>query len=194
MNKIGIEVPNGKIGKVTEQSNGNILIEFEDENSFDSIKSVRDAVKYLEVKGLCKDLLEEYVRAPIGSYSEKLCKYRIVVAAMTDGKTFSLTTGEMWYPVVQFCELGKEKNCLGNKIIGTISSEGKMYTVVGGYAYTNSHKGLGNFNKNYDVSYITNGAGVFLVPTEEMAKYISEQFAELVFEIRHYGADWKWIS
>lgn len=193
MNKIEIEVPENKVGKVTKQDNGNILIEFEDENSFNGIETVTDAICYLQRKGLCEDLLEEYVKIPIGSYSDKITKYRIVVAALTNGKTFSLTNEEMWYPLVQFCEIGKEDNCLGDEIIGTIASEGKMYTVVGGYAGTNSYEGLGNFNKVYEVSFLNNAAGIFSVPTAEIAKYISKQFGELVFEIRYYGANWKWI-
>ena len=134
MAKVEIEVPNDKIANVDYQSNGNVLVTFKDIEHWKLIKSVDDAVKYLASKCMCIDLIEEFQNAPSGSYSEKLAAYRIVVAALTNNEERHLTTGERWFPVVQFCKPGKEENCWGKEIIGSIESEGQRFTVVGGGA------------------------------------------------------------
>ena len=101
MAKIEIEVPKGKIGTVTKQENGNMLVTFEDVEHWKRIKSVDDACAYLRKKGICENLLKEYEYALSGSYTEKVAAYRIVVAALTNNEERHLTTGERWYPVVQ---------------------------------------------------------------------------------------------
>lgn len=196
MAKVEIEVPNDKIANVDYQSNGNVLVTFKDIEHWKLIKSVDDAVKYLASKCMCIDLIEEFQNAPSGSYSEKLAAYRIVVAALTNNEERHLTTGERWFPVVQFCKPGKEKNCCGNKVVGTIESEGQRFTVVGGGTPYGALAGLGRFVSLCGMSSSATTVSTQSVSRREIAEHISKYFGRLLFEI-HYGGvncDWKWIN
>ena len=196
MAKIEIEVPKGKIGTVTKQANGNMLVTFKDVEHWKRIKSVDDACAYLRKKGICENLLKEYEYALSGSYTEKIAAYRIVIAALTNNEERHLTTGERWYPVVQFCKLGKEENCWGKKIIGSIESEGQRFTVVGGGVNDGTYSGLGRFVSLYDVSSSATTVSTRSVSRREIAEHISKYFGRLLFEI-HYGGvncDWKWVN
>lgn len=196
MAKVEIEVPKGKIANVDYQSNGNVLVTFEEVEHWKQIKTVEDALEYLNYHNLCPELLEEYDATVPGSYSEKLVAYRIVVAALTNNEERHLTTGERWFPVVQFCKPGKEKNCWGSKIIGTIESEGQKYTVVGGSAGSSAAAGLGYFDSDGGVSYSKMHIGFRSVFRFEIALHISEHFGRLLFDV-HYGGvncDMKWVN
>lgn len=196
MAKVEIEVPKGKIANIDYQSNGNVLVTFEEAEHWKSIKSVGDAINYLESKDMCADLINEYRNTPCDSYSEKLTAYRIVVAALTNNEQRHLTTGERWFPVIQFCKPGKEKNCWGSKIIGTIESEGQKYSVVGGSANDSAHAGLGGFDSVDAVSYSGASVGFRSVSRCEIALHISEHFGRLLFDV-HYGGvncDMKWVN
>lgn len=196
MDKVVIEVPKGQVAKVNKQTDGNVLVTFETIEHWKLIKDVDKAVKYLASKCMCLDLLEEFQNAPSGSYSEKLAAYRIVVAALTDNEERHLTTGERWYPVVQFCKPGKEKNCYGSEIIGSIESEGQKFTVVGGYAHSGTYAGLGDFYSTRTVSSSWACVGFRSFSRREIAEHISKYFGRLLFEV-HYGGvncDWKWVN
>lgn len=196
MKKIKIEVPEGQIAKVNKQADGNVLVTFENVEHWKLIKDVDKAIKYLTSKCMCLDLLEEFQNAPSGSYTEKLAAYRIVVAALTNNEERHLTTGERWFPVIQFCKSGKEENCLGKEIIGSIESEGQKFTVVGGYAINGSSSGLGCFSSYNGVSDSSAHFGFRSVSQREIAKHISKYFGRLLFEV-HYGGtncDWKWLD
>lgn len=196
MDKVVIEVPQGQVAKVNKQADGNVLVTFENVEHWKLITSVYDAVKYLESKCMCIDLIEELQNAPSGSYSEKLAGYRIVVAALTNNEKRHLTTGERWYPVVQFCKPGKEENCWGKEIIGSIESEGQKFTVMGGGATYGAYAGLGNFHSYYGVSDSHRHFSFQSVSRREIAEHISKYFGRLLFEI-HYGSvncDWKWVN
>lgn len=196
MDKVVIEVPKGQVAKVNKQADGNVLVTFETIEHWKLIKDVKDAIQYLVSKCMCLDLLEEYQNAPSDSYTEKLAAYRIVVAALTNNEERHLTTGERWYPVVQFCKPGKEKNCYGSEIIGSIESEGQKFTVVGGRAYYGTDAGLGYFHSNSTVSISWTHVGFRSVSRREIAEHISKYFGRLLFEV-HYGGvncDWKWVN
>lgn len=196
MAKVEIEVPKGKIANIDYQSNGNVLVTFEEAEHWKSIKSVGDAINYLESKDMCADLINEYRNTPCDSYSEKLTAYRIVVAALTNNEQRHLTTGERWFPVIQFCKPGKEKNCWGSKIIGTIESEGQKYSVVGGYANDGLSAGLGVFASNGAVSSSWADVGFRSVSQCKIALHISKHFGRLLFDV-HYGGvncDMKWVN
>lgn len=196
MDKVVIEVPKGQVAKVNKQADGNVLVTFETIEHWKLIKDVNDAIQYLESNCMCLDLLEEYQNAPSGSYTEKLAAYRIVVAALTNNEERKLKTGDCWFPVVQFCEIGKEKNCWGSKKIGTIKHDGKKYAIVGGDAGDGAGAGLGSFGSDVAVSYSWRTVGFRSVSSKEIAQYISEQFGRLLFEV-HYGGvncDWEWVN
>lgn len=196
MDKVVIEVPKEQVTRVNKQVNGNVLTTSENVEHWKLIKDVDKAVKYLESKCICLDLLEEFQNAPSGSYSEKLAAYRIVVAALTDNEERHLTTGERWYPVVQFCKLGKEENCRGKEIIGIIESEVQKFMVMGGSAIGGTNAGLGAFYSYDGMSYSYTAIGFRSVSRREIAEHISKYFGRLLFEV-HYGGvncDWKWVN
>lgn len=165
--------------------------------SFYDIKTVEDALQYLRNNNMCEDLISEYRATQYNSYSEKICEYRIIVAALTNNEERKLKTGECWFPVVQFCEIGKEKDCWGNKKVGTILHDGNVYTVMsGGVTNHSAAKGIGIFNSNDGMSYSWMSVGFRSVSSKKIAQYISEQFGRLLFEV-HYGGincDWKWVD
>lgn len=195
MDKIEIEIPDGKTAKVDKQDDGNILIIFKDEY-WKRIKNVGDAVRYLLSHSMCPDLIMERERVPSGSYIEKIAAYRIVVAALTNNEVHHLTTGEKWIPVVQFCKPGKERNCYGSEIIGSIESDGQRFTVVSGCANYSTSAGLGSFDSQAGVSYSRTDIGFRVVFDCEIAKHISKYFGRLLFDIIYGGVncDWEWVD
>ena len=170
-----------------------------EEKHWKRITTIKDAVDYLIKKGMCKNLITEYVNLYSHQpYIAKVLEYQIVVAALTNNEERYLTTGERWYPIVQFCRPQDRKNCWGNVYIGTIKSEGEIYDVVSGTAYYGGGTtGLGFFNSNTGVSLSYSYFGFRSVSaSREIAKHISKYFGKLLFEV-HYGGtncDWKWIE
>ena len=190
---IEIEVPDGK---KAIWENGAIRFVSEDPH-WKSITTFIDALIYVRnYLPECEDLLISYTKTMPGSYEYSVICYRIVVAALTNNEKRSLTTGDKWYPVVQFCRPEDKYNCQGNVLIGTIESEGERYSVVGGYAGSGALTGLGYFDSHDGVSYSYTSFGFQSVSSREIAEHISTYFGKLLFEI-HYGGtncDWKWID
>ena len=169
-----------------------------EEKHWRNITTIKDAVDYLIKKGICKNLIAEYVNLYSHQpYIAKVLEYQIVVAALTNNEERHLTTGERWYPVVQFCKPQDRKNCWGNVYLGTIESEGEIYDVVGGSAHNSGGAGLGYFCSNYGVSTSSSFIGFRSVSaSREIAEHISKYFGKLLFEV-HYGGTncgWKWIK
>lgn len=164
--------------------------------SFRDIKTFEDAFAYLKNNDICEDLIREYNNSLNGSYSETICKYRIVAAALTNNEERKLNTGDRYYPLIQFCEIGKEKNCWGSVKVGTIKHEEKKYAVVGGHATNGTYAGLGYFHSLLGVSLSNATVGFQSVPSKEIAQYISEQFGRLLFEVQYGGTncDWQWVD
>lgn len=189
---IEIEVPDGK---KAVWENG--VIKFvPEEPHWKSITTFNDALIYVRnYLPECEDLLISYNKTISGSYEHSVVCYRIVVAALTNNEKRHLTTGEKWYPVVQFCSPKDKNNCWGNVLIGTIESEGERYSVVGGDASAGA-VGLGYFNSYLGVSYSAANVGFRSVSSKEIAQHISTYFGKLLFEV-HYGGtncNWKWIE
>ncbi len=198
MAKVEIEVPEGKVPKVIK-NNDKIVITFKEE-LLDRLKDVDSVLEYIKTlatsKGWAGELLHEYNCTVKGSYSEKLTIYRMVVAALTNNKKRHLTTGERWYPVVQFCYPKNVKNCYGNEIIGKIESEGQEFVVMGGYVDSSAHTGLGGFDSLYYVSASWARVGFRSVSSKKVAEHISKYFGKLLFEVQYGGVncDWNWIE
>ena len=188
---IEIEVPDGK---KAVWENGRI--EFIPEKNWKDIKTFDSAMNYLVKTNQCKSLLDEYRNSIPGSYSNILCKYRIVVAALTNNEKRHLTTGDKWYPVVQFCRPKDKNNCWGNVLIGTIESEGARYSVVGGFATGGVSAGLGYFHSYGGVSGAWAHIGFRSVSSKEIAEHISKYFGKLLFEVQYGGVNcnWEWVS
>ena len=190
---IEIEVPDGK--KAVWE---NEAIRFVPEGPhWKSITTFGDALFYVKnYLPECEDLITSYTKAMPDSYELSVVCYRIVVAALTNNEKRHLTTGDKWYPIVQFCRPKDKNNCWGNVLIGTIESEGARYSVVGGYADDGAGAGLGYFYSNNGVSYSTATIGFRSVSSKEIAQHISTYFGKLLFDVHDGGTncDWKWIE
>ena len=190
---IEIEVPDGK---KAVWENGAIRF-VPDGPHWKHITTFEDALFYVKnYLPECKDLLISYNKSIPDSYEHSVVCYRIVVAALTNNEKRHLTTGDKWYPVVQFCRPKDRNNCWGSVLIGTIESEGARYSVVGGSADGGASAGLGPFHSFYGVSDSYADIGFRSVSSKEIAQHISTYFGKLLFDV-HYGGtncDWKWVE
>lgn len=190
---IEIEVPDGK---KAVWENGAIRF-VPDGPHWKHITTFEDALFYVRNHlPECEDLLISYNKTISGSYEHSVVCYRIVVAALTNNEKRHLTTGDKWYPVVQFCRPKDKKNCWGDVLIGTIESEGERYSVVGGSAAYGAAAGLGYFYSGNGVSDSVAHFGFRSVSSKEIAEHISTYFGKLLFDV-HYGGtncDWKWVE
>ena len=190
---IEIEVPDGK---KAVWENGAIRFVPEGPH-WKSITTFGDALFYVKnYLPECEDLITSYTRAMPDSYELSVICYRIVVAALTNNEKRHLTTGDKWYPVVQFCRHKDRNNCLGNVLVGTIESEGARYSVMSGGAFNSTHAGLGYFASYNGVSTSVTAIGFQSVSSKEIAQHISTYFGKLLFDV-HYGGtncDWKWVE
>lgn len=186
-----IEVPDGK---KAVWKDGRIV--FEDVDTMECIKTVGDAARFLSDKRICEDILDSLSRLPENSFEWKVAAYRAVVAAVTYNEQRHLTTGERWYPTIEFCRPSKLRNCCGDTIVGRIKSEGEEFNVVGGSAHGGADAGLGRFYSSDGVSGAWATIGFRSVGSKKAALYISKQFGKLLFEISYGGTncDWKWIA
>ena len=186
-----IEVPDGK---KAIWKDGRVV--FEDIDTMESIKTIEDAAKFLADKRICEDILDSLSRLPKNSFEWKIAAYRAVVAAITYNEQRHLTTGERWFPTIEFCRPGKLKNCYGDVVLGRIKSEGEEFDVVGGSAGDGAGAGLGRFGSYYGVSDAWTDVGFRSVGSKKAALYISKQFGRLLFEVSYGGTncDWRWMA
>ena len=190
---IEIEVPDGK-----EAVWENGAIRFVPEGPhWKSITTFGDALFYVKnYLPECEDLITSYIKTMSGSYEYSVVCYRIVVAALTNNEKRHLTTGDKWYPVVQFCRPKDKGNCWGSVLIGTIESEGARYSVMSGSAYNGASAGLGNFGSCNGVSNSIMAIGFQSVSSKEIAQHISTYFGRLLFDVCYGGTncDWEWVK
>ena len=186
-----IEVPDGKKAL---WKNGRVV--FEDIGNMENIKNIDDAIRFLVKNEIGDDILNTLSKLLPNSFEWKVAAYRAVVAAVTYNEQRHLTTGERWFPIIEFCRPGKLKNCCGDIVIGRIKSEGEEFDVVGGSADAGANAGLGSFGSVIGVSGAWAGVGFRSVGSKKAALYISKQFGKLLFEVCYSGinCDWKWMA
>lgn len=186
-----IEVPDGK---KAIWKDGRVV--FEDVDTMESIKTIDDAILFLVKNKIGDDILNTLSKLIPNSFEWKIAAYRAVVAAVTYNEQRHLTTGERWFPTIEFCRPGKLKNCYGDIIVGRIKSEGEEFDVVGGRAVDGAGAGLGRFDSYSGVSGAWATFGFRSVGSKKAALYISKQFGKLLFEISYGGinCDWKWVE
>lgn len=186
-----IEVPDGK---KAIWKDGRIV--FKDVDTMESIKTIEDAVEFLIDNEICEDLQYILYKIPNTSFEWKVAAYRAVVAAITYNEQRHLTTGERWFPTIEFCHPGKLKNCCGDIVVGRIKSEGEEFDIVGGAAYDGANAGLGCFDSYCGVSDAWANVSFRSVGSKKAALYISKQFGKLLFEVNYGGTncDWEWID
>ena len=186
-----IEVPDGK---KAVWKDGHVV--FEDVDTMESIKTIDDAILFLVKNKIGDDILNTLSKLLPNSFEWKIAAYRAVVAAVTYNEQRHLTTGERWFPTIEFCRPRKLKNCCGDIVVGRIKSEGEEFDVVGGHAYNGAYAGLGYFYSYDGVSSTWTHVGFHSVGSKEAALYISKQFGKLLFEVSYGGTncDWKWVE
>ena len=186
-----IEVPDGKKALWKD---GRVV--FEDIGNMENIKNIDDAIRFLVKNEIGDDILNTLSKLLPNSFEWKVAAYRAVVAAVTYNEQRHLTTGERWFPTIEFCRPGKLKNCCGDIVVGRIKSEGEEFDVVGGNASYGAIAGLGAFHSVAGVSYSYTYVGFRSVSSKKAALYISRQFGKLLFEVCYGGTncDWKWIA
>ena len=129
---IEIEIPDGKVEQISRDGD-TISIKFVDVDICERVKTLKDAATI--AKSLYPEIYNKWAGTRPGSYVEKLYAYRMVVAVLTNNEKNSLTTGNRFYPFVQFCEPDKVKKCAGNVVVGHIEEDGRKFAVVGGDAH-----------------------------------------------------------
>ena len=186
-----IEVPDGK---KAVWKDGHVV--FEDVDTMESIKTIDDAILFLVKNKIGDDILNTLSKLLPNSFEWKIAAYRAVVAAVTYNEERHLTTGERWFPTIEFCRPGKLKNCCGDIVIGRIKSEGEEFDVVGGGASNGAGAGLGCFYSDGGVSHAWSSLGFRSIGSEKAALYISKQFGKLLFEVSYGGTncDWRWMA
>ena len=186
-----IEVPDGK---KAIWKDGRVV--FEDVDTMENIKNIDDAILFLVKNKIGDDILNTLSKLLPNSFEWKVAAYRAVVVAVTYNEQRHLTTGERWFPTIEFCRPGKLKNCCGDIVVGRIKSEGEEFDVVGGRANDGAPAGLGHFGSHGGVSDSWTDVGFRSVGSKKAALYISKQFGKLLFEISYGGTncDWKWVE
>lgn len=186
-----IEVPDGK---KAIWKDGRVV--FEDVDTMESIKTIDDAILFLVKNKIGDDILNTLSKLLPNSFEWKIAAYRAVVAAVTYNEQRHLTTGERWFPTIEFCRPGELTNCYGDVVVGRIKSEGEEFDVVGGHAYGGARAGLGYFDSTYGASSSSALIGFRSVGSKKAALYISKQFGKLLFEVSYGGTncDWKWME
>ena len=186
-----IEVPDGKKALWKD---GRVV--FEDIGNMENIKNIDDAIRFLVKNEIGDDILNTLSKLLPNSFEWKVAAYRAVVAAVTYNEQRHLTTGERWFPTIEFCSHEKLKNCCSDIVVGRIKSEGEEFDVVGGDATRGAYAGLGSFASINGVSYSHAAVGFRSVGSKKAALYISKHFGRLLFEISYGGinCDWKWVE
>ena len=190
---IEIEIPDGKVEQISRDGD-TISIKFVDVDICERVKTLKDAATI--AKSLYPEIYNKWAGTRPGSYAEKLYAYRMVVAVLTNNEKNSLTTGNRFYPFVQFCEPDKVKKCAGNVVVGHIEEDGRKFAVVGGRARTGGYAGLGDFRSYHGVSISAATVGFRSVSSRKIAEHISKYFGRLVFDLM-YGesnCDYEWID
>lgn len=190
---IEIEIPDGKVEKISRDGD-TISIKFVDADICERVKTLDDALKI--AKKSYPELYKKWENADSDSYEENLYAYRIVVAVLTNNEKNHLTTGDAYYPFVQFCEPSKVKNCAGDVVVGHIKSEGRKFAIVGGSASSGGAAGLGHFHSHSGVSTSWTTVGFRSVSSRKIAEHISKYFGRIVFDLMYAesNCDYEWID
>lgn len=181
---IEIECPDG-YKPIYNAETGNV--EIVPENIMGRIRTYEDAVNYLGC--VTRDTI--YYNRSVNS----LAKLQTVLDALNEGHKFNLLTGTIWYPWVRFFRMKSVPK--GAEVIGHFRYQGEKFALVGG-AGSGIFAGLGYFDSDDGVGIANSDVGMLACKSEEIAKYVSTQFGELVFDAcfaRHFeGKEFEWLD
>ena len=186
---IEIEVPEGKQAIIE-----NNQIKYIDSEHWKAIKTFDDALDYCCDHSSLSDFTSAY-EVTHTDYEEKITKLRLVIAALTNNKKLSLTSGTVYYPALQLYKADYSEPIISKDIIGTIITEGEKYIVASITTHTTYLKGLGEFTSNCPFSSISTGINIGM-PSKEIADHLTKYFGKLIFEVM-YGmcnCEWEWVE
>lgn len=187
---IEIEVPEGK--KAIIENN---QIKYIDSEHWKSIKTVADARKFCLINDGFTNLIASYNSALLDTYEDKVIQLRLVIAALTNNAKLSLTSGTIYYPILQFYKADYSGVVISKDIIGTIITEGERYVVASTTARTTCLQGLGDFPSGCHFSSASTGINIG-IPSKEIADHLTKYFGKLLFEVM-YGmcnCEWEWVE
>lgn len=163
-------------------------VEIVPSNSTERIKSFTDATNEM---GVC---LATYMGE--NQSIEPLSRLQLIIDALNEGHKFNLLTGTVWYPWVRFFRMKSVPK--DAEVIGHFRYQGEKFALVGGLANDGGGAGLGYFRSYDDVGLANSGVGLLACKSEEIAKYVSTQFGNLVFEAcfaRHFNVEeFEWLD
>ena len=111
---IEIEVPEGK--KAVWENNQITFVD--EEPHWKSINSFDCAYFYcLHRRNKFIKYLNSYHHTKPDTYEEKIAQLRLIIAALTNNEKLSIEKGNLYCPVIQFCDETKVNRCIGNKEI-----------------------------------------------------------------------------
>lgn len=186
---IEIEVPEGKQAIIEGNQIRYIDIEY-----WKSIKTFDDALHYCYDYPPLNQFVEEYDLAGT-NYAVSVAKLRLIIAALTNNAKLSLTSGTIYYPILQFYKADYSGVVISKDIIGTIITEGERYVVASTTARTTCLQGLGDFPSGCHFSSASTGINIGL-PSKEIADHLTKYFGKLLFEVV-YGmcnCEWEWVE
>ena len=182
---IEIECPDG-YKPVYNAETGKVEIVSEDITA--RVQTYEDACKIMS-----RDV---YGNVPANFSVDALRKLHVILDALNEGYKFNLLTGTVWYPWVRFFRMKSVPKDV--EVIGYFSYQGEKFALVGGNAHGGGLAGLGSFRSYYGVGFAYSNVGMLACKSEEIAKYVSTQFGNLVFEAcfaRHFNVgEFKWLD
>ena len=187
---IEIEVPEGKQAIIE-----NNQIKYIDCEHWKAIKTVADARKFCLINDGFTNLIASYNSTLLDTYEEKVAQLRLVIAALTNNRKLSLTSGTVYYPALQLYKADYSEPIIGKDMIGTIITEGEKYIVISTNAHTTCSQGLGEFTPTCPISCISIGINIG-IPSKEIADHLTKYFGKLLFEVM-YGmcnCEWEWVE
>lgn len=161
---------------------------------YTDIKTFEDACKAL---GLNMDFVNfalcnmKNIEGGLGKHLTAIYKLDIIRKALNgaDWKP-KMTKGDIYYGWVRFYK--KSSNIPSDKkIIGTFITDEQKYLLVSGFDTYGSYDGLGNFSSGCGYGYLGAYLGLLCCKSMEIAKYMSEQFGNIIFDAfyaQHIGA------
>lgn len=186
---IEIEVPEGK--KAIIEGN---QIKYVEAEHWKSIKTFDDALDYCCDHSSLSHFEDAY-EVTHTDYEEKIAKLRLVIAALTNNEKLSLTSGTVYYPILQFYKADYSGVVISKDIIGTIITEGERYVVASTTARTTCLQGLGNFPSGCHFSSASTGINIGL-SSKEIANHLTKYFGKLLFEVMcgMCNCEWEWVE
>lgn len=162
-----------------------------------NIKTFEDACRAL-------DMSTPYVKVPpfvdvsISNHLYAICKLDIIRKALNRDWEPSLVQDNVYYPCIMFYSAGHDAKEVVSKhkewkLGESFIVNGKKYTLVGGYSYSDSGAGLASFSLGYgDVRpYL----GLLGCKNSEIAEHMSRYFSKEIFEATytHHIGTYQWI-